>query len=136
MILADKRIFCVEDDFRNRLVVKTILERSGAVVGFHNWGGGDLVARLEEFAPVDIILMDLSLPGGLTGYDVFTTIHSRPQFAAVPIVAVSARDAALEIPRAMKKGFSGFIGKPINMTHFAEQIAAVLTGTSVWERAG
>ncbi|MBL8132363.1 MAG: response regulator [Anaerolineae bacterium] len=131
--LQGKRIFYVEDDVRNRFIVKTILERAGAILDFHYWGGGDLIVRMEAFAPLDMILLDLSLPGGLSGYDVYASIRSRVQFAGVPVVAVSARDASIEIPQAVARGFDGYISKPIDMARFPEQIATALSGVSIWE---
>ncbi|MBK8027695.1 MAG: hypothetical protein IPK19_41525 [Chloroflexi bacterium] len=87
--------------------------------------------------PVDIILMDLSLPGGLTGYgDVFTTIPSRPQFAAVPIMAVSRR----VMPRSKFPRHEERVQRFHRQTHqhdaFAEQIAAVHRAHPSGERAG
>jgi CheY-like chemotaxis protein len=70
MILDNKRIFYVEDDVKNRIIVQTMLEHAGAVVGFARWGGDNVIAKLCNFQP-DIILLDLSMPFGVSGYDVF-----------------------------------------------------------------
>jgi CheY-like chemotaxis protein len=63
MPLVGKRIFNIEDDVKNRSVVKTILEYAGALVASESWGRIEIVfARLEIFLPVDLILLDLMFP--------------------------------------------------------------------------
>jgi CheY-like chemotaxis protein len=128
MILKDTRIFIIEDNVTNRAIMQTILERQGAVIGFERWGV-DTEERLLKFAPVDIILLDLMFPNDISGYDIFDRIRLLPNFAGVPIVAVSASH---EIARARLKGFAGFIKKPIELEQFPRQVASVIAGKPVW----
>jgi CheY-like chemotaxis protein len=132
MLLADKRIFYVEDDVKNRAIAHMILEREGAKVGFERWGREDTLKRLREFAPVDLILLDLMFPRDVSGYDVFDMIRSQPEFAHIPIVAVSASDPSIEIPKTKAKGFAGFISKPVSLHTFPAQILAFLNGEEAW----
>ena len=129
--LQGKRIFCIEDDPRNRAIAQMILEQAGATVGFERWGRDETLTKLKAFAPVDIILLDLMFPGGISGYAIFDSIRSDAQFADVPIVAVSASDPAIEIPKARRKGFSGFISKPIDLRLFPQQVQAFIAGESL-----
>src|SRR4051812_42942929 len=132
MLLKGKRIFLTEDNLTNRSVMQLLLERDGAVFAFERWGF-DTPERLQKFAPVDIILLDLMLPNGVTGLDLFDQIRALPEFARVPIVAVSAKDPSIAIPEVQAKGFNGFIAKPINRLRFASQIASAIAGESVWQ---
>src|SRR4051812_44326036 len=113
MRLNNKRIFIVEDNANNRAVMQTILEQHGARVAFERWGR-NTAEELKRFAPVDIVLLDLMYPNQVTGFDVFDRIREEPQFAFVPIVAVSAMDASVAVPKTRAKGFAGFISKPID----------------------
>lgn len=132
MPLTGKRVFYIEDDVNNRAIVQTILELEGAKVGFERWGMIEvIVPRLKAFEP-DIILLDLMFPTAITGYDIYDALRQYPFFANVPIVAVSASDPSLEMPKARAKGFAGFIGKPIILRHFPTQIASVINGQSIW----
>jgi CheY-like chemotaxis protein len=133
MELLNKRIFYIEDDVKNRAVVKTILEVSGAILASESWGRIEMVrARLESFLPVDLILLDLMFPKNVSGYDIFDVIHGDPAFKNIPIVAVSASDPAIEIPKVRAKGFSGFIAKPIALQSFPTQIASILAREQLW----
>jgi CheY-like chemotaxis protein len=129
--LKNKRIFIVEDDLRNKAIAQMLLERAGAIVTFDRWGL-DTVAKLRHFTPVDVVLLDLMFPRGVTGYDVFKQIRAHSEFANVPIIAVSASDASEAIPRTQDLGFSGFIAKPVDFSNFANQIAKVIEGHNIW----
>jgi two-component system sensor histidine kinase/response regulator len=131
--LLNKRIFYIEDDTKNRAVVKTILEYGGAIVSSESWGRIEVVQnRLESFLPVDLILLDLMFPKNVSGYDVFDALRKESLFAHIPIVAISASDPTLEMPKLRAKGFNGFIAKPINIHSFPEQIEKILTQGYYW----
>jgi CheY-like chemotaxis protein len=132
MSLNGKRIFYIEDNVANRAIIQTILELDGAQVAFERWGRSEVIGQLRAFMPVDIILLDLMFPRGVTGYDVFDTIRACPEFAHIPIVAVSASDPSVEIPKARARGFAGFISKPISLADFPHQVASLITGDQIW----
>ena len=134
MRLTNKRIFIVEDNAPNRAIMQTILEQHGARVAFERWGR-NTVEELKRFAPVDIILLDLMYPNNVTGFDIYDLIRAEPQFAYVPIVAVSAMDASVAVPKTRAKGFAGFIGKPVDFELFPQQVALALEGAPVWNHS-
>lgn len=131
MLLNGKSIFIVEDNVQNRVVFQLTLIKHGARVDFER-AGRDALARLGGARHVDIIILDLMLSGGLTGYDIFDEIRADERFDHVPIVAVSAADPSDAIPRTRAKGFSGFIAKPIDDVLFPKQIVRLLAGEAVW----
>jgi CheY-like chemotaxis protein len=131
MPLQDKRIFIVEDRLENRAIMQMLLEKEGAHTSFERWGT-HTIERLRAFAPVDLVLMDLHFPNNITGYDIFMQIRSQEAFERVPVVAVSANDAAIEIPKARSCGFSGFISKPIDYDNFPRQILRILNHEEIW----
>jgi CheY-like chemotaxis protein len=130
--LRGKRIFLIEDNVGNRAIMQTLLEQHNVVIGFERWGT-DTIKKLDEFAPVDIILLDLMFPRGITGYDIFAEIRSYPEYADVPIVAVSASEPSAAIPKTRAMGFAGFISKPIDFDRFPVQIVAILKREPVWD---
>jgi CheY-like chemotaxis protein len=133
MILKGKTIFIVEDNATNRVVFEMALIRHGAVVDFERWGAAT-VARLANMPRVDLIILDLMLADGISGFDLFDQIRQLPQYNAVPVIAVSAMDPAIAIPKAQAKGFAGFIVKPIERSLFPYQIADLIHGKTIWYR--
>jgi CheY-like chemotaxis protein len=131
-LLRGKRVFYIEDDGNNRAIVQTILEAAGATLQFDNCGFMEISLRkIKAFHP-DVILLDLMLMSRISGYDVYTTLRLQTQFITIPIVAVSASDPEIEIPKTREIGFAGFIGKPIDVRLFASQIDTILHGETVW----
>ncbi len=131
MLLKGKHVFIVEDDPQNRVVFQMALILHGARVDFERWGK-DTLKILIGIGPVDVIILDLMLYNGVSGYDVFDEIREVEQFKSVPIIAVSAIDPSVALPETRRRGFSGFIAKPIDIDMFPAQIAKVLTGEKVW----
>ena len=135
MSLKGKRVFVIEDDLRNKAIAQMLLERSGAIVGFERWGT-NTIEKLQSFNPIDIILLDLMFPRGVTGYDIFEEIRAHSEFDAIPIVAVSASDTSVAIPKTQEMGFAGFIAKPIDFYRFTAQIEQILENQEVWDTPG
>lgn len=131
MLLANKRIFIVEDNLANRASAQMLLERNGARTAIERYSTNTL-ERLKAFAPVDIILIDLTQLEDKNGFDITDEIRKIPGFAQTPVVAVAANDPANAIPKARAKGFAGFISKPIDFDLFPQQVARILSGEKLW----
>src|SRR3569833_1761469 len=67
-----------------------------------------LAALLEQDSDVDLILLDLTMPG-ISGFS--GLIYLRAQYPAIPVVIVSASDDAGSIRRSLDFGASGFVPK-------------------------
>ncbi len=129
--LTNRRIVIVEDNVLNMAVYAVALRNSGATA-IQDPFNTDTINTIKRFLPVDVILLDLMLRHNLDGYDIFDRMKADPDLSGIPVIAISAADPALEIPKAKAKGFSGFIGKPIDPQHLIEQIAACINGEPVW----
>jgi CheY-like chemotaxis protein len=130
-ILENKRIFIVEDDISNMAIFAVTLSNNGAMVIQDHWNSST-IQFIKRSMPIDIILLDLMLRRGVSGYDIFDAIKADPELANIPVVAVSASDPEIEIPKAKSKGMGGFIGKPISLLEFPKQVAACLSGEQLW----
>jgi len=129
-ILHGKHIFIVEDDAMNRAVFQIALGTNGAFVEFDRWGRNTL-NKIAEQQP-DIIILDLMLKHGDSGYDIFTQIRNNKKYDSIPIIAISASEPSFAIPKTKEMGFSGFIAKPVDESQLASQIAQILSGEEIW----
>jgi DNA-binding NarL/FixJ family response regulator len=92
-------------------------------------GTFDEVSKLlERGGDVDLILLDLTMPGarGFSGL-----MYLRAQYPSVPVVVVSANDDPAVIRRCMSFGASGFIPKTLGTDDMRTAISRVLKGC-VW----
>lgn len=129
--LQGKKIFVVEDDVSNMAIYSVTLTRCGATVVQDHWNT-DTLDMLLHHLPVDAILLDLMLHAGISGYDIFQALQADPTLCHIPVIAVSASDPEIEIPRTQARGFAGFIGKPLNLIRFPTHIASCMEGNPMW----
>jgi two-component system cell cycle response regulator DivK len=48
-------------------------------------------------------------------------------------VAITAEADPIQIDKAKAAGFNGFLGKPLNLDRFPDQMKNILSGLPVWE---
>lgn len=72
------------------------------------------------------------LSSGMTGYDIFSSIRSQPEFDGIPIIAMSVMDRSKAVPEVKKRGFSGYISKPISFQEFPKQIGDIIARQNIW----
>jgi CheY-like chemotaxis protein len=87
-------------------------------------------AALNAVDRPDVIFLDLQMPG-TNGYGILQVLQSNPAFAGIPVVAYSTHTSHLN--RARAAGFHSFLGKPLEASHFADQLADILNNVPVWD---
>jgi two-component system cell cycle response regulator DivK len=75
--------------------------------------------------PPDLILMDMSMPE-MDGLTATAKIRDMPQIAHIPIIALTANVMEGDRERTLNAGCDGFIGKPIDVDSFANQVVSYL----------
>jgi signal transduction histidine kinase len=116
------RVLHIEDDPRNRLLVRKLLAAEGHEV-IDATDGLEGVRSALTLRP-DLVLVDLNIPG-LDGYEVTLRLRGEPSLSGVPIVAITAegdRDTSFAV------GCDGFIQKPIDARSFAALVRRYLSG--------
>lgn len=88
----------------------------------------DLTVLLEQDPGIDLILLDLTMPG-ISGFS--GLIYLRAQYPAIPVVIVSASDDVGTIRRSLDFGASGFIPKRFGIETLRDAIVTVMDG-DVW----
>ncbi len=91
---------------------------------------GETGLRLAIEKRPDIILLDLGLPD-VEGQTIAGLIRSRPELAAVPVVAVTAWPPDTARYMAQAYGCAGYISKPIDVLKFPEQVKVYLQETAL-----
>jgi len=116
------RVLHIEDDPRNRLLVRKLLAAEGHEI-IDATDGLEGVRCALTLRP-DLVLVDLNIPG-LDGYEVTLRLRGEPSLRGVPIVAITAegdRDTSFAV------GCDGFIQKPIDARSFASLVRRYLSG--------
>jgi two-component system cell cycle response regulator DivK len=123
-----KTILLVEDNERNRKLVRTILEFRGYEVIECEDGTPSLeLARAHKPA---LVLMDIQLPT-MDGITALGRLRADPDTAAIPVVAVTASVTPGERDRVVAAGFNGYVSKPIDVSTFGEMVDRHVGGAEV-----
>jgi len=117
------RVLYIEDDANNRMLVRRILMVEGIdVVEADNAVDGINMALNN---PPDLILMDISMPD-MDGLTATEEIRNQPSISHLPIVALTANVMEGDKEIALNAGCDGYIGKPIDVDTFADQVKSYL----------
>jgi DNA-binding NarL/FixJ family response regulator len=84
-----------------------------------------LFETLERRADVELLLLDLSMPGA-QGFSAL--IQARSHFPAVPVVVVSGREDPNIVTRTLAHGASAFVPKSSSPAIIVEALRTVLQG--------
>jgi PAS domain S-box-containing protein len=111
--LQNKRVLLVEDNPVNQKVAEGMLRRKGLVVSLAS-NGAEAVAIMEASPPdrFDVILMDIEMPE-LDGVAATQAIRAIPRHHRVPIIAMTAHNAAHDHRRFIAAGMTDCLSKPI-----------------------
>ncbi|MBD2669777.1 response regulator [Arthrospira platensis FACHB-439] len=74
---------------------------------------------------VSVLLLDVSMPG-IDGLELCRTIRSIPQFQALPIIMLTARDGAFDKVQGRLAGATEYLTKPFDAEKLCEVIGSVL----------
>jgi two-component system cell cycle response regulator DivK len=130
----DTTVLVVEDNVANFVLIARML----GYLGIHcEWktSGYEVVEYADTLPRLDLILMDIRLPYE-DGYSALRKIRSSPALKDTLVVAVTAEASVAQMNKAKSAGFDGFLGKPLDMDRFPDQIQRILSGESVWEMSG
>jgi signal transduction histidine kinase/ligand-binding sensor protein len=114
--LKDRHILLFEDNLINQEIVKTILEKSGAVVETASNGLiGIKQFKCSTIGFYDLILMDVRMPV-MDGIEATKGIRNleRKDAKSIPIIAMTADAFEDDEKRCRQAGMNGHIAKPID----------------------
>jgi CheY-like chemotaxis protein len=127
--LAGKKVLVVDDDVLNVFAIAAVLERREMTVLCADSG----IAALEELetnADVDIVLMDIMMPG-MDGYEAINQIRQIKQFQSLPIIALTANAMKGDREKCVAAGATDYISKPVE----TDQLVSLLRVQLKSERA-
>lgn len=121
--MANELILIVEDNEKNRKLVRDVLQFKGYRT-LDAITGEESVALAKEHKP-DLILMDYHLPG-IDGIEAYRRIRGDTATARIPIIAVTASAMPEDAAKMKEAGFDGFQTKPINVKEFVQAVGDML----------
>ncbi|WP_072488376.1 HAMP domain-containing protein [Streptomyces atratus] len=110
-----EKVLIVDDDIRNVFALTSVLEQHGLSVLYAE-NGRVGIEVLEQHDDVTVVLMDIMMPE-MDGYATTAAIRRMPQFAGLPIVALTAKAMKGDREKALESGASDYVTKPVDPDH-------------------
>ncbi|GGW77036.1 histidine kinase [Streptomyces lucensis JCM 4490] len=109
-----RTVLVVDDDARNLFALSGILELHGFRV-LHAENGRKGIETLMNNPDVELVLMDVMMPE-MDGYTATAEIRRMPQYADLPVIAVTAKAMQGDREKSLASGASDYVTKPVD-TH-------------------
>ncbi|MBC2868431.1 HAMP domain-containing protein [Streptomyces mexicanus] len=109
-----RTVLVVDDDARNLFALSGILEMYGFRV-LHAENGRKGIDTLLGNPDIALVLMDVMMPE-MDGYTATAEIRRLPQYAELPIIAVTAKAMPGDREKSLASGASDYVTKPVD-TH-------------------
>ncbi|WP_433417037.1 HAMP domain-containing protein [Microtetraspora malaysiensis] len=118
--LNGAKILIVDDDIRNVFALTSVLERHGATVVYAE-NGREGIEQLERNEDVALVLMDIMMPE-MDGWATTSAIRQMPQFADLPIIALTAKVMRGDREKSIASGASDYVPKPVDVDRLLERL--------------
>src|SRR3978361_793157 len=122
--MSESRVLVIDDDDDIRLLVVTLLTRSGITVRDAP-NGREGLREFHSWRP-DLVVLDVSMPE-LDGWNVLDRIRD---MSAVPVMMLTARGDELERVRGLQAGADDYVVKPFGKHELVARVQALLRRAS------
>ena len=121
-----KKIYLVEDELDLANLVLKYLKNVGYDTK-HFADGESAMNHIDD--NVDLWVLDIMLPGEVSGYDLIKRI--KEQSSATPVIFTSARDQDIDRVLGLELGGDDYLSKPYNIRELLLRIKNILSRVSV-----
>jgi DNA-binding response OmpR family regulator len=126
-------LLVIEDDEATCVFLAENLEADGYRVATAS-GGGEGLRAIEVRQP-DLVLLDLMLDDGLTGWDVLDRVRAADGVASridpeLPVIVLTGRAADVDRVRGFTRGADDYVTKPFPYQELLGRIGAVMRRTA------
>jgi type IV pilus assembly protein PilB len=128
--MAENPIIClIEDDNDIRVLIERGLEKNDfTVISAADPVDGEALLRKQK---PDLILLDVMMPR-MNGYDFCAKLQNISEFAAIPVVFMTALGGGQDKAKAFAVGAADFVTKPVQLPLLLERLQFHLAAHARW----
>jgi len=120
-----RRVLAVDDELKLRTMVGRMLQPQGHEVTLAA-SGEEALSMMQLEGPFDLVLSDVSMGSGMSGWDLAERVHERwPQ---IPVVIASGWGAQIDPEEARARGVAGVLAKPFRVGELRALVASLTAG--------
>lgn len=120
-----RTLLYVEDNPANLLLVEQLIARRPDLRLLSATDAAQGIALARAHLP-EIILMDINLPGGVSGIKALSILREDPLTKHIPVIAISANAMPRDIKKGLECGFFQYLTKPIRVNEFMDTLDVAL----------
>ena len=117
--MSDRLLLVEDDPSIRRALVLGLTDEGYDVVEAAN---GEVAVQLLDRETVDIVLLDLMLPG-MDGFAVCRSIRQRGD---LPVIMITARSGSADVVQGLEAGADDYVSKPVVASELAARVRALL----------
>lgn len=106
-------IYLIEDDIDLQEVICKTLSNNFSVISFFN--GSELIENLKKEIRPHFFLIDLSLIGPISGFDILGILKKNILFASIPCFIISGISNDIDINKCFELGANDYLIKPFSI---------------------
>lgn len=111
-------ILIVEDNKDNSYFVEVILNKLG--LKYYSVTDSNQAFEILQNKPIDLILMDISLTGDMSGEDALKILKQNPKYQHIPVIAMTAHAMLGDKEHFLSVGFDDYIAKPFTFDQLTQ----------------
>jgi len=115
-----KTILTIDDDPIILNHIMSILKDDYTIRPFTS---GEAALRFLETHPVDLILLDCNMPGGLSGFEVLAKLQDKAEFRSIPVIFLTGSVDGDDEVAALANGAMDYLLKPIKEKSLAQRVS-------------
>jgi EAL domain-containing protein (putative c-di-GMP-specific phosphodiesterase class I)/DNA-binding response OmpR family regulator len=116
-----------QEDLR-RLLVLALRRHDFEVV---EAGSGEAAMEVLESQPVDVLVLDMGLPG-ISGTAVVQALRLRPETATLPVLLMTGSGTDRSVIEGLEAGADDFLAKPVRLDELVARVRAHLRSREAW----
>ncbi len=116
-----------QEDLRRLLVLALRRNRLNVVEA----SSGESALEVLESTPVDVLVLDVGLPG-MSGMDVVRTLRLRAETSTLPILLITGSGSDKGVIEGLEAGADDFLAKPVRLDELVARVRAHLRSRAAW----
>ena len=117
VVPEERQVLLVEDNEDTQFLIATLMEGIAQVTPALNAEEALAAVAQQRF---DLVLLDVNLGKGMDGEEVLHLLRAKPDYAATPIVALTAYALPDDRERFLNVGFTTYLAKPFRVQELLE----------------
>ncbi|MFN9470519.1 response regulator transcription factor [Acidovorax sp.] len=115
-----KKVLIVEDHMDIRKLLHMTMEFEDFEI--HEAANGDIGLEMARALSPDVVLLDVMMPGTLSGLEVCRCIKSNPALKHTKVIMLTARGQAQDRRDGLKAGADAYLVKPFSTLQVLETV--------------